>query len=90
MGEDQNKSTEERFEEGLRQILDSAPSGSRGAAERPPKAPSRPEDAPWKMPAGAEAEPKALFWFKLLRPLAILTALALMTMLILRITAAKG
>jgi len=89
MGEDQNKSEEDRFEENLRQILDSAPSKGRvaiGEPLRPGRA--RPNAEPPK-PARdleAETEPKALFWFKIMRLLAMLALVACLAVFVRRIT----
>jgi len=89
MGEDQNKSGEDRFEESLRQILDSSPSKSQGtAAETPrPHRAERQESAVWEAARKAEAdeESKALFWFKLMRPLAMLALVALLAMFVFRV-----
>jgi len=92
MGEDQNKSDEDRFEEGLRQILsNSQPPGDRGTAGEPPN-PSERLRAEGILRAAAEKaekESKALFWFKLLRLLAIPALLLFLAKFVLRITAAQ-
>ncbi|MDR2694405.1 MAG: hypothetical protein LBB74_09375 [Chitinispirillales bacterium] len=89
MGEDKNKSDDDRFEESLRQILDGAPSGSRGTAGRPPKPLTRPENGGRETADKAETEPKTLFWFKLVRPLALLALLVLLAKFVLRITSER-
>jgi len=89
MGENQNNSDEDRFEESLRQILDSAPSKGRltaGELPRPKARPDGEQPRPAYMAEEAETEPKALFWFKLMRPLAVLALLALLAMFVLRVT----
>jgi hypothetical protein len=95
MGEDQNKSDEERFEENLRQILDGGPSYggqmSAGRQAAPSKWARSESEAPDPAEvAKAEAEPKALFWFKLIRPLAFAALLLLLTKFVLRIMTAGG
>ncbi|MDR2592056.1 MAG: hypothetical protein LBC59_04545 [Chitinispirillales bacterium] len=89
MGEDQNKSDEERFEEGLRQILDGTPSGGMVTAGKPPKPPASPEVGARGSAYKPPPEPKALFWFKLMRPLAMLALLALFAKFVLRITSER-
>ncbi|GBU21184.1 hypothetical protein R80B4_01073 [Fibrobacteres bacterium R8-0-B4] len=89
MGEDHGKSEEERFEESLRQILDGAPSGSKGTAGRPFKPHVHPESG-WREAADRPApEPKGLFWFKLMRPLALAALILLMAKFVMRITAER-
>jgi hypothetical protein len=94
MGEDQNKSDEDRFEDGLRQILSNSPPP--GTAGGPLRRQARPDGAAPLTAAGkadteikAEAESKALFLFKLLRVLAIPALLVFFAKFIMRITAAQ-
>jgi len=92
MGEDQNNSEEDRFEESLRQILDSAPSESRVSADKPPRRRVRPEVEieAWETARRAEeAGSKTLFWFKLFRILAILAFVFFLTFFVHRITAVQ-
>jgi len=93
MGEDHNKSDEERFEDGLRQILDGGPSGGQKSAGRQPGQPEegRPENKylERKAAGGAEAEPKALFWFRLMRPLAFAALLLMLVKFVQRIINAQ-
>jgi len=92
MGEEQTKSEEDRFEDGLRQILSGGPSsGARAAVGNAPVRPAaRSESVAGGTPDNkAEAQTKALFWFKLIRPLAALALAALLAMFVMRITAER-
>ncbi len=90
MGENQNKSDEDRFEEGLRQILSGTPSsGAQGTTGVRPRPQPRAGGGAPDTAAKAEAARKALFWFKLMRPLAFLALVALLTMFVMRITAVR-
>ena len=86
MGEDHKKSEEERFEEGLRQILDGAPSGGRVTAGKPPRPPASPEAKAPEAAFKPEPESKTLlFLFKMMRPVALAALLLLMAKFVLRI-----
>jgi len=91
MGEDQNKSEEDRFEEGLRQILSGGPAhgGKETDADRPNPPPRPKLWTPENATEKAEAQRKALFWFKLMRPLAMVALLVLLAMFVMRITAER-
>ena len=82
MGEDQNKSEEERFEEGLRQILKSAPSDGQGADKRPRPQPRASYANLSETLGEAGKEPAMLIVFKVLKLLAPLAAVAFMAMFV--------
>jgi hypothetical protein len=90
MDEGQTKTDDAGFEESLRQILSNAPSGGRKAVGGSLRPPERPESGALEAAGKAETESKAIFWFKLMRPLAMLALVALLAMFVLRITAARG
>lgn len=90
MDEDLNKTDADSFEDGLRQILSHSPPGGQNPGGKPPTPRPYPDNIAQELAAKAEAERKTLFWFKLIRLLAVLTLLALLTMFVLRITAPRG
>ena len=88
MSEDPNKPAGDQFEENLRQILSpEAPAdGTKPQAARPqPRPTGKIQETADKL----EAEGKTLFWFKLMRPIAVLTLLGLMALFVARITAER-
>jgi hypothetical protein len=86
----QEKNGADPFEDGLRQILSSNASVAKGytsaqtaAAKR--RYAERMEAERAEAEKRAEAERKILFWFKLMRPAALLALLGLMALFVLRI-----
>jgi hypothetical protein len=89
MDEDQNKSEEERFEDGLRQILKSAPSDGRGADSHPGPRPRASYTNLSETLGEAGKEPKMLIVFKVLKLLAPLAVVAFMAMFVHNIISPK-
>jgi len=85
---DYQNSGSEAFEESLRQILSYAPADAAGRPQKPNQPSQAPGAATKRVQAIAakvEAEKKTLFWFKLLRPVALLSLIGLMALFVLRI-----
>ena len=86
MSENQEKPVGDQFEDGLRQILSPESQGAPKQAARPEPRPTRRlQETVDKM----ESERKTLFWFRLLRPIAVITLIGLMALFVVRITAER-
>jgi len=83
----------DQFEENLRQILSHGPvseTNEQGESAEPAQSAERTVIKPTRRYEKAvdryEKEQKALFWFKLLRPIAVAALLGLLAMFVMRIT----